>query len=186
MEIIKNDVVSISPTHYGIAQFAHNLMKDQYKCTLVKKSYVWFQKQMDGSWKKIPDILVRNRLSTDVVDGIAMCRQNFKNNPDYTRMESIVSTNKSLEALRIILRAAIDEKRTLREAGNVDAIREVDLKIRETESSIDMIGRRMDLQRADVRDRVFSEYAEAEGKLYNSTFKNGVMKELAGFFYVDE
>jgi hypothetical protein len=186
MDVITSELTSISPTHYGVAQFAYSLMKDQYKCTLVKKSYVWFQKQSDGSWKKIPDILVRNRLSTDVVDGIALCRQNFKKSPDYTRIESITSRSKSLENLHVVLRSLIDEKRTLQEAGNNDDIKEVNVKIRDTESSIDRITKVMDFQRAEVRDRVFSEYAEAEGKLYNSTFKNGVMKELAGFFYVDE
>jgi hypothetical protein len=80
----------------------------------------------------------------------------------------------------------IEKKKNLQELNRVDEIKNVEVQIREAESSIDMITKKQDLQRADVRDRVFSQLADVEMKLYNSTFKNGVMKELIGFFYVDE
>ena len=189
MSVLENYNSSITPTHYGVAEFVHMLFKDEYKCNSVKKSYVWFHKQDDGSWKQINEILIRNRLSTDVVDGICIVRNNIKNNkttPEFTRMEVIASASKSLEALQLVLRGLIEKKYTLRDLNKIDETREVDVQIREAESSIDMITKKMDLQRFDIKDRMFSELADVEMKLYNSTFKNGVMKELIGFFYVDE
>lgn len=189
MSVLENYTSSISPTHYAVAEFVHMLFKDEYKCNSVKKSYVWFHKEEDGSWKQINEILIRNRLSTDVVNGICIVRNNIKNNKassEFTRMESIASASKSLEALHVVLRGLIEKKKMFRDLNKIDDTREVDVQIREAESSIEMITKKIDLQRGDIRDRMFSELADVEMKLYNSTFKNGVMKELIGFFYVDE
>jgi len=144
MEIVKSNVSSITPTHYGVAQFVHTLFKGQYKCNLVKKSPIWFQKDLDETWKKVDDIVIYKRLSTDVVDAVAKVRHNLMIKPEFSRMEEIVG---------------IDSKK-LEELKN--------------------------LQRAAERDRVFNKLADVEMKLYNSPFKNGVMKELVSLFYVAE
>jgi len=183
MEVVKTNVSSIRPTHYGVAQFVHKLFKEQYKCNLVKKSPVWFEKQADGAWKKIDDIVIYKRLSTDVFDAVADVRVNFKTNPEFTEIQSIASNNKSLEALNHVLKALIEKKNAFRDANQVDEAREVEGQIRDAENSIELITKRQELHKADARDRVFSELVEVENKLCNSPFKIGVMKELIGFFY---
>ena len=185
MSIVEEDVHLISPTHYGVAEFVHKLFKDEYKCKIVKKSYVWFHKQEDGSWKKINEILVRNRLSTDVVNRIALHRQKFINTRKI-QLDAIVSYSKSLEPYELLLGELNEKKKMLIDQNKIEEIRSVETQIREIECTIDIITKKRKLQDDCVRDRVFTDYAEAEGKLYNSTFKNGVMKELTGFFYVDE
>ena len=186
MEVVKTNVSSISPSHYGVAQFVRNLFKDQYKCNLVKKSPVWFEKQVDESWKKIDDIVIYKRLSTDVVNALDDVRLNFKMNPEYTQMESIASNNKSLDTLNNVLKSFIEKKNTLRDANRIDEAREVEGQIRDAENSIELIIKKQELQRAGARDRVFSDLVEVEKKLCNSPFKIGVMKELVSLFYVDE
>jgi hypothetical protein len=185
MSVVQEDIHLISPTHYGVAEFVHKLFKDEYKCKIIKKSYVWFHKEEDGSWKKINEILVRNRLSTDVVNAIALHRHKFKNTRK-TQLDEIVSYSKSLEPCQLLLGELNEKKKLLIDQNKIQEIGAVDTQIRELECTINMITKKQKLEADVVRDRVFSEYAEAEGKLYNSTFKNGVMKELAGFFYLDE
>jgi hypothetical protein len=99
-------------------------------------------------------------------------------------MESIASNNNSLEALNQVLKTLINKKNELRDANCIDDAVNIENQIRDTEISIDLIARKQDLQRADLRDRKFAELAEVEDKLYTTRFKDGVMKELAGFFYV--
>jgi len=181
-----NELNNIAPDNYNTAKFVHTLFKDEYKCHVFGKSYVWFQKENDGTWKKIEGIVIRNRLSTDVVSAINKLRTNFKNSQEYRRMESIASNNNSLEALNKVLKTFVEKKKTLRDANRIDDAREIENKIRDTEISIDLITKKQDLQRADFRDRIFANLSEIQNKLYNTRFKDGVMKELAGFFYVAE
>ena len=185
-EDLLKGLYDIAPNNYNTAKFVYTLFKDEYKCHVFGKSYMWFQKEINGTWKKIESIIIRNRLSTDVVSAINKLRTNFKNSEEYTRMEMIASNYNSLEALNKVLKTLVEKKNTLRDANRIDDAREIQNKIRDTEISIDLITKEQDLQRADFRDRIFANLSETQDKLYNTTFKDGVMKELAGFFYVAE
>jgi len=183
-EDLLKGLYDIAPDNYSTAKFVHTLFKDEYKCHVFGKSYVWFQKENNGTWKKIESIVIRNRLSTDVVSAIIRLRANYKHSAEYTRMESIASNNNSLEALNQVLKTLINKKNELRDTNCIDDAVNIENEIRHTEFSIDLIARKQELQRADLRDRKFAELAEVEDKLYTTRFKDGVMKELAGFFYV--
>jgi hypothetical protein len=185
-EDLLKGLYDIAPNNYNTAKFVHTLFKDEYKCHVFGKSYVWFQKEDNGTWKKIEGIVIRNRLSTDVVSAINKLRTNFKNSEEYRHMESITFNNESLETLNKVAQELREKKTALRDANRIDDVREIENKIRDTEISIDLITMKQDLQRADFRDKIFANLSEIQDKLYNTRFKDGVMKELAGFFYVAE
>lgn len=191
---ILNDVIVMSsydtnnfgilPTHNSVAKFVYRLYKNEYKCNSHKKSYIWFHKQGDGTWKEINDILIRKRLSTDVVLEIDSIRSDFKNSREYTLSnESTISNNKILESWLSILSNLIIKKNTLRDANRIDDAREVEHQIRDAENSIDLITKKQELHLSDIRDKVFGNLAEIVNKLNNNTFKNGVMKDLVELFY---
>jgi len=194
-EIIERDIVNYilhytSPTHNHVARLMKRMFQDNYAASINSRSTEWFEFLADHHrWKKINQgIALRNKISgggqtVEVTDMIAQARQRFKNSPEYTRMESIASNNKSLEALNHVLKTFVEKKNTLRDANRIDDAREIENQIRDTEISIDLITKKQDLQRADVRDRKFAELADLEGKLHNCGFKDAVMKECVGLFY---
>jgi P4 family phage/plasmid primase-like protien len=194
-EIIERDVINYIlhntlPTHNHVARLMKRMFQDNYAASINARSTEWFEFLPEmHRWKKINQgVALRNKISggghgLEVTDMIAAARQRFKTSPEFTRMEAIASASKSLEALQLVLRGLIDKKKTLRDLNKIDETREVDIQIREAESSIDMITKKQDLQRADVRDRKFAELADLEGKLHNCGFKDAVMKECQGLFY---
>lgn len=194
-EIIERDIVNYilhytSPTHNHVARLMKRMFQDNYAASISSRSTEWFEFLADHHrWKKINQgIALRNKISgggqtLEVTDMIAQARQRFKNSPEYTRMESIASNNKSLEALNQVLKTFVEKKNALRDANRIDDAREIESQIRDTEVSIDLITKKQDLKRADVRDRKFAELADLEGKLHNCGFKDAVMKECVGLFY---
>lgn len=227
MTSLENNDYSISATHYGVAKFMYNIFKNEYKCNLVKKTKSWFQKQEDGTFKEINPILIRNRISTDLVSALINLRNKFKSDTtigstvSISHNHRIISRNVSLEALRSVINQLnqrkqnlinqhpqiennqsyhvetvqdpitysndLDNASTLLPEQNLSAmneIREINKKIHETEKSIDLIEKVQELQRGDIRDKIFANFADVESKLYNSSFKDGVMKELVELFYV--
>jgi len=194
-EIIERDIVNYilhytSPTHNHVARLMKRMFQDNYAASISSRSTEWFEFLSDHHrWKKINQgIALRNKISgggqtLEVTDMIAQARQRFKNSPEYTRMESIASNNKSLEALNQVLKTFVEKKNALRDANRIDDARDIENQIRDTEISIDLITKKQDLQRADVRDRKFAELADLEGKLHNCGFKDAVMKECVGLFY---
>lgn len=194
-EIIERDVVNYilhytSPTHNHVARLMKRMFQDNYAASINSRSTEWFEFNPDAHrWKKINQgVALRNKISggghgLEVTDMIAAARQRFKNSPEYTRMESIASNNKSLEALNQVLKTLIDKKNNLRDSNRIDEAREVEGQIRDAENSIDLITKKQELQRADVRDKKFAELADLEGKLHNCGFKDSVMKECVGLFY---
>jgi len=194
-EIIERDVINYIlhntlPTHNHVARLMKRMFQDNYAASINARSTEWFEFLPEmHRWKKINQgVALRNKISggghgLEVTDMIAAARQRFKTSPEFTRMEAIASASKSLEALQLVLRGLIEKKKTLRDLNKIDETREVDVQIREAESSIDMITKKQDLQRADVRDRKFAELADLEGKLHNCGFKDAVMKECQGLFY---
>ena len=194
-EINERDIINYIlhntlPTHNHVGRLMKRMFQDNYAASINARSTEWFEFLPEmHRWKKINQgIALRNKISggghgLEVTDMIAAARQRFKTSPEFTRMEAIASASKSLEALQVVLRGLIEKKKTLRDLNKIDETREVDVQIREAESSIDMITKKQDLQRADVRDRKFAELADLEGKLHNCGFKDAVMKECQGLFY---
>ena len=194
-EIIERDVVNYilhytSPTHNHVARLMKRMFQDNYAASINARSTEWFEFNTDlHRWKRINQgIALRNKISggghdLEVTDMIAAARTKFKNSPEYTRMESIASNNKSLEALNHVLKSLVEKKNTLRDANRIDEAREVEGQIRDAENSIELITKKQELQRADVRDKKFAELADLEGKLHNCGFKDSVMKECVGLFY---
>jgi P4 family phage/plasmid primase-like protien len=194
-EINERDIINYIlhntlPTHNHVGRLMKRMFQDNYAASINARSTEWFEFLPEmHRWKKINQgIALRNKISggghgLEVTDMIAAARQRFKTSPEFTRMEAIASASKSLEALQVVLRGLIEKKKVLRDLNKIDETREVDVQIREAESSIDMITKKQDLQRADVRDRKFAELADLEGKLHNCGFKDAVMKECQGLFY---
>ena len=194
-EILEQDVADYilhctAPTHNHVARIMKRIYQDNYAASVNTRHTDWYEYNANlHKWKKINQgIELRNKISSkgsglEVTDLIQSARQRFKNGPEYAKMEQLANNNKSLEALTETMKALVEKRNALREINKIDDARDIDLQIKETESNIDLITRKQELNRADVRDKKFSELTELEMKLYNSGFKDSVMKECVGLFY---
>ena len=181
---IDNYIITTSVTHYGIAKLVYQAFKSEYRLHIVGKTSKWFSVNTDGSLSIIDDIIIRKRLSTDIADLVIKARDRFKRDPEYKKMEALATNNKSIEALNMTLKTLIEKRISLREVNKIDEGREVDAQIRDTEAALELISMKQELQRADVKDKKIAELIDLEMKLYNSSFKDGIMKALAEMFYV--
>jgi len=194
-EILEQDVADYilhctAPTHNHVARIMKRIYQDNYAASVNTRHTDWYEYNATiHKWKKINQgIELRNKISSkgsglEVTDLIQSARQRFKNGPEYAKMEQLANNNKSLEALTETMKALVEKRNALRDINKIDDARDIDLQIKETESNIDLITRKQELNRADVRDKKFSELTELEMKLYNSGFKDSVMKECIGLFY---
>ena len=192
-QIIEKDLVSyvlhcISPTHNHVARLMKRMFQDTYRAAVNNRSTDWFEFNADlHLWKRINQgMSLRNKISLDVADMIMLARERFKHDPEYNKMEAIATNNKSLEALNLTLTQLIEKRKGLRDQNKIDEGKEVDSQIRDTEAAIDFISKKQELQRADVKDKKFSELTELETKMYNCGFKDSVMKECIGLFYEED
>ena len=192
-QIIEKDLVSyvlhcISPTHNHVARLMKRMFQDTYRAAVNNRSTDWFEFNADlHLWKRINQgMSLRNKISLDVADMIMLARERFKHDPEYNKMEAIATNNKSLEALNLTLTQLIDKRKGLREQNKIDEGREIESQIKDTESALDFITKKQELQRADVKDKKFSELTELETKMYNCGFKDSVMKECIGLFYEED
>jgi len=163
------------------ARIFHHTYENKYRIHVIGHRKVWFEVNTDNTLSEIEDIVLRNKLSTDIADLVMMARKKFKNDEKYNKID-FISINKSLESLNLILTESINKRKELRELNKIDEGREIDSKIKDTESAIHFIKRKLELQRADNMDKIFSGLIQLESSLYNSTFKNKVIKELEGLF----
>jgi len=193
MKIIEKDLVSyvlhcISPTHNHVARLMKRMFQDTYRAAINNRSTDWFEFNADlHLWKRINQgMSLRNKISLDVADMIMLARERFKHDPEYNKMEAIATNNNSLSALNASLTELIEKRKALREQNKIDEGRELDSQIKDAESAIDFITKKQELQRADVKDKKFSELTELENRLYNCGFKDSVMKECIGLFYEED
>ena len=193
MKIIEKDLVSyvlhcISPTHNHVARLMKRMFQDTYRAAINNRSTDWFEFNSDlHLWKRINQgMSLRNKISLDVADMIMLARERFKHDPEYNKMEAIATNNNSLSALNASLTELIEKRKSLREQNKIDEGRELDSQIKDAESAIDFITKKQELQRADVKDKKFSELTELENRLYNCGFKDSVMKECIGLFYEED
>jgi P4 family phage/plasmid primase-like protien len=194
-EILEQDVADYilhftAPTHNHVARIMKRVYQDNYAASVNSRHTEWYEfNTLAHKWKKINQgIELRNKISSrgsglEVTDLIQAARQRFKNGPEYTKMEAIANNNKSLEALTQTLALLVEKRKELRDFNKIDDARIIDDQIKEAENNIELITRKQELNRAEVRDKKFAELTELEMKLYNSGFKDSVMKECIGLFY---
>ena len=177
----------VASTHNHVARLMKRMFQDNYAAALNVRSTEWYHFDSDKhTWKKINQGMdLRNKISVDVADMVSEARRRFKHDPEYNKMEALATNNKSIEALNATLRSLVEKKTGLREINKIDEAREVESEIKDTEAAIELITKRQDMMRADVKDAKFKELTNLEDKLYNSGFKDSVMKECAGLFYED-
>jgi P4 family phage/plasmid primase-like protien len=192
-QIIEKDLVSyvlhsIAPTHNHVARLMKRMFQDTYRAAVNNRSTDWFEFNADlHLWKRINQgMSLRNKISLDVADMITLARERFKHDPEYNKMEAIATNNNSLSALNASLTELIEKRKGLRDQNKIDEGREVDAQIKDAESAIEFITKKQELQRADVKDKKFSELTELETKMYNCGFKDSVMKECIGLFYEED
>ena len=189
-DILEKDTINyvlhyVTPTHNHVARLMKRMFQDNYAAAINSRSTEWFEFEISKHmWKKINQgVALRNKISLEVADMVMEARNRFKRDPEYNKMESLANNNKSIEALNMTLKTLVEKRSNLKDINKIDDAREVDAQIRDTESAIDLISKKQELQRADVKDKKFAELTELEMKLYNSGFKDSVMKECIGLFY---
>lgn len=189
-DILEKDLIDyvlhcVSPTHNHVARLMKRMFQDTYAASINTRSTDWYEYDTDHHmWKKINQgVALKNKISMDVADVIADARRRFKRDPEYNKMEAVATNNSSLETLNQKLKDLVQERRDCRDNNKIDESRLIETRIRETEESIDLITKKQDMMRADIKDKRFSELTGLEDKLYNCGFKESVMKECIGLFY---
>jgi len=192
-EILEKDLVSfvlhsMAPTHNHVARLMKRMFQDTFRASVNTRSTDWFEFAKDlHLWKRINQAIpLRNLMSNEVADVIRKAREQFKSDPEYAKMESIANNSQSIEALKLTLANLADKRRNLREINKIDDAREIEQQIKDTESGIEYLTNKQNLQRSDVKDRKYSELVNLEDKLYNCGFKESVMKECVGLFYEED
>jgi len=194
-EIIEQDIHNYilhftCPTHNHVARLMKRVYQDNYTASVSSRYTDWFEyNQNTHRWKKINQgIELKNKISArgggmEIADLIFSARQYFKKSPEFAKIETIANNNANIEVLSALLKTLLDKRRTLRDLNKIDETREIDIEIRNTEANIELIRQKQEMNRTEVREKKFAELSELEIKLYNSGFKDSVMKECIGLFY---
>jgi P4 family phage/plasmid primase-like protien len=194
-EILEQDVAEYilhftSPTHTHVARIMKRVYQDNYAASVNSRHTDWFEfKPSTHKWKKINQgIELKNKISSqgntlEITDLIRSAKDRFRSSPEFSKMEALVNNNKNIETLNGNLKLLVEKRNALREINKIDESREVDAQISQTEKDVALLTQKQELNRAEVRDKKFSELTELEMKLYNSGFKDSVMKECVGLFY---
>ena len=194
-EIIERDIANYilhftCPTHNHVARLMKRVYQDNYAASVSSRYTEWYEyNTRNHRWKKINQgIELKNKISAqgsgfEIADLIGSARATFMKSPEYARLETIVNNDANIKTLSERLKELIDIRRNLRELNKIDETRDVDVDIKKTEEAIELIRKKQEMNRSEVRDRKFAELTELELKLYNSGFKDSVMKECIGLFY---
>jgi len=194
-EIIERDINNYilhftSPTHNHVARLMKRVYQDNYAAAVSSRYTEWYEyNTRNHRWKKINQgIELKNKISArgggmEIADLISGARASFMKSADYAKLETIVNNDANIKALSERLKELIDIRKNLREKNRIDETRDVDVDIKRTEEAIELIRKKQEMNRSEVRDKKFSELTELELKLYNSGFKDSVMKECVGLFY---
>ena len=197
-DILEQDVADYilhftSPTHTHVARIMKKIYQDNYAASVSSRFTEWYEfNEVTHRWKKINQgIELKNKISSrgsgiEVADLIAKARERFMKTPEYLKMEAIVNNNHSIEALSATMLSLVEKRNALRDQNKIDECRSLDQQIQAAESDIQTIRTKNEMNRVEVRDRKFKDLASLEEKLYNSGFKESVMKECVGLFYEEE
>jgi hypothetical protein len=170
-----------SLTHYAIANIAYKAFQKEYRVHLLgktNKTVQWFKIEHDKSLSPIKSYTVRERLSTDIANLVVEARRRIK----YENPEVLATSNSSIEYLNISLCNLIKKKTELREINKIDEARQVETEIRGTEECIELITKRHDMMCKDMKDAKLKKLLMIEDALYDSKFRDGIMKELVELF----
>jgi P4 family phage/plasmid primase-like protien len=194
-EIIERDINSYilhftSPTHNHVARLMKRVYQDNYAAAVSSRFTDWYEyNTRNHRWKKINQgIELKNKISArggamEIADLISSARQSFMKSAEYLKLETIVNNDANIKTLSERLTELIGQRRIMRDQNKIDDVRDVDNEIKKTEEYIHLIQQKQALSRTEVRDRKFAELTDLELKLYNSGFKESVMKECIGLFY---
>ena len=194
-DIIERDIANYilhftCPTHNHVARLMKRVYQDNYAAAVSSRYTEWYEyNTRNHRWKKINQgIELKNKISAqgsglEIADLINSARQNFMKSAGYAKLETIVNNDANIKALTQRLTELIENRRILREQNKIDETRGVDVDIKRTEEAIDLIQKKQEMNRSEVRDKKFAELLALEEKLYNSGFKDSVMKECVGLFY---
>jgi len=194
-EIIERDIANYilhftSPTHNHVARLMKRVYQDNYAASVSSRYTEWYEyNNRNHRWKKINQgIELKNKISAqgsgfEIADLINSARQKFMKSEGYAKLETIANNDANIKALSERLKELIEARRNLREQNKIDEARGVDVDIKRTEEAIDLIQKKQEMNRSEVRDKKFAELLDLEQKLYNSGFKDSVMKECIGLFY---
>jgi P4 family phage/plasmid primase-like protien len=197
-EILEQDVADYilhftSPTHTHVARIMKKIYQDNYAASVSSRSTEWYEfNESTHKWKKINQgIELKNKISSrgsgiEVADLIAKARERFMKTPEYLKMEAIVNNNHSIEVLTGTMSSLVEKRNSLRDMNKIDESRSLDQQIKDAQDNIELIRQKSELGRAEVRDQKFKDLASLEKNLYNSGFKESVMKECVGLFYEEE
>jgi hypothetical protein len=184
MDIYTYIIENSSATHAGIAKIVHQAFKNEYRVHIIGKTAKWFKVNKDGELSLIDDIILRQRLSTDIAEMVIEARKRLINEKD--NAFEIYKNRK--DSLNNTLNMLLQEKRNRNQNINTvyfdDRSKEIESKIKEIEKNLLFIRLPHELFRLDVIDAKLIEIKNIENKLYNSSFKDGIMKALAEMFYV--
>jgi len=194
-EILEQDITDYilhftSPTHTHVARIMKRIYQDNYAASVNSRHTDWFEfKATSHKWKKINQgIELKNRISShgsglEVTDLIVKAREKFKNTSDFAKMEAVQSNNRSIDALKQVLSGLVEKRNSLRDLNKIDDMRPIEEQMKQAEANIELITQKNASHSAEVRNKKFSELTGLEEKLYNSGFKDSVMKECVGLFY---
>ena len=194
-EIIERDIANYilhftSPTHNHVARLMKRVYQDNYAAAVSSRHTEWYEyNTRNHRWKKINQgIELKNKISAqgsgfEIADLINSARQNFMKSAGYAKLETIVNNDANIKTLTERLKELIETRKGLRDLNRIDEARGVDTDIKRTEEAIDLIQKKQEMSRSEVRDKKFAELLDLEQKLYNSGFKDSVMKECVGLFY---
>jgi hypothetical protein len=172
----------IGPSSASVAKLAARIFDKKYLVHIIGRKRQWFEREPGNKFKPIVDIIIRNRLTNELPDIIRSVREQFKNDPEYTKIDDMCYSQ-SLDAIKLTLVSLIEKRRALREINKIDESREIDQQIKDTEAGIEYLTTKQNLQRSDIKDRKYSVLVNIEDKLYNRSFKNDVIKDLEDILY---
>lgn len=185
MDIYTYIIENSSATHAGIAKIVHQAFKNEYRVHIIGKTAKWFKVNEDKELSLIDDIIIRKRLSTDVAEMVIEARKRLNNEKN----EAFEKYRNRRELLSNTLRILNEEKRIRNQNINIvyfdDRLKEIESKIKETEGRLLFIRSPDESYRLDMIDTKLTELSVIENKLYNSGFKDGIMKALVELFYVE-
>ena len=188
--ILERDIIDyvlhyVTPTHNHVARLMRRMFQDNYAASVNQRHTEWYEFNTEHNiWKKINQgMALRNKISIEVANMIAEAKSRFKKDPKYTTMVAVATASKSIESLGTTLNALVQKRTACTEANKIDEATTITAEIRTIENDIEQITKRQELMRSEIKDKKFQELTELETKLYNSGFKDSVMKECAGLFY---
>ncbi len=191
--IVEKDIINfvlhyMAPTHNHVARLMKRMFQDTYRAAVNTRSTEWFEFSQDlHLWKRINQgISLRNKMSLEVADVIYKARDHYKRDPEFNRLKVISENNRMLEVLKINLKEMSEEAMILRENNKINEFTALDIQIKQAESAIKQITDSQEKANSDVQGKKLSELTELETKLYNSGFKDSVMKECIGLFYEED